>query len=53
MTWSKLRDRIASLEHDEIERVLKTCGGNRTETAKMLGISRKTLWHKLKQYQRP
>ena len=46
---AKLRDRIASLEHDEIERVLKTCGGNRTEAARMLGISRKTLWHKLKQ----
>jgi DNA-binding NtrC family response regulator/tetratricopeptide (TPR) repeat protein len=48
---AKLRDRIASLERDEIERVLKTCGGNRTEAAKMLGISRKTLWHKLKQIQ--
>jgi DNA-binding NtrC family response regulator/tetratricopeptide (TPR) repeat protein len=46
---AKLRDRIASLERDEIERVLKTCGGNRTEAARMLGISRKTLWHKLKQ----
>jgi len=46
---AKLRDRIANLERDEIERVLKTCGGNRTEAAKMLGISRKTLWHKLKQ----
>jgi DNA-binding NtrC family response regulator/tetratricopeptide (TPR) repeat protein len=48
---AKLRDRIASLEREEIERVLKTCGGNRTEAAKMLGISRKTLWHKLKQSQ--
>jgi two-component system response regulator AtoC len=48
---AKLRDRIASLERDEIERVLKTCGGNRTEAARMLGISRKTLWHKLKQIQ--
>ncbi len=46
---AKLRDRIANLERDEIERVLKVCGGNRTEAAKMLGISRKTLWQKLKQ----
>lgn len=46
---AKLRDRIASLERDEIERVLKSCGGNRTEAARTLGISRKTLWHKLKQ----
>jgi tetratricopeptide (TPR) repeat protein len=46
---AKLKDRIANLERDEIERVLKSCGGNRTETARMLGISRKTLWHKLKQ----
>jgi transcriptional regulator with PAS, ATPase and Fis domain len=44
-----LRARIAGLERDEIERVLKICGGNRTEAAKMLGISRKTLWNKLKQ----
>lgn len=48
---ARLRDRIASLERDEIERVLKTCGGNRTEAARMLGISRKTLWSKLKQMQ--
>jgi DNA-binding NtrC family response regulator len=44
-----LRDRIADLERDEIERVLKACDGNKTEAAKMLGISRKTLWQKLKQ----
>ena len=44
-----LKARIAGLEREEIERVLKVCGGNKTEAAKMLGISRKTLWSKLKQ----
>jgi len=43
-----LKDRIADLERDEIDRVMKVCEGNKTEAAKMLGISRKTLWHKLK-----
>jgi transcriptional regulator with AAA-type ATPase domain/tetratricopeptide (TPR) repeat protein len=46
---SDLRDRIADLERDEIGRALKVCDGNRTEAARMLGISRKTLWQKLKQ----
>jgi tetratricopeptide (TPR) repeat protein len=45
---SGLKDRIADLERGEIERVMKACQGNRTEAAKMLGISRKTLWQKLK-----
>jgi tetratricopeptide (TPR) repeat protein len=44
-----LKDRIADMERDEIERVMKVCGGNRTKAARMLGISRKTLWQKLKQ----
>jgi tetratricopeptide (TPR) repeat protein len=44
-----LKDRISDLEHDEIERVLKICGGNKTRAARMLGISRKTLWQRLKQ----
>jgi two-component system response regulator HydG len=43
-----LKDRIADLEREEIDRVMKTCDGNRTEAAKVLGISRKTLWQKLK-----
>lgn len=32
----------------EIKKVLEQCGGNRTLTAKLLGISRTTLWRKLK-----
>ena len=45
-----LRGKIAGLEREEIERVLKACGGNKTKAAKMLGISRKTLWQKLRQF---
>ncbi len=44
-----LKGKIADLERDEIDRVLKACGGNKTKAAKMLGISRKTLWQKLRQ----
>lgn len=38
--------RIAELEH--IHRVLDLCQGNRSKAAGILGISRKTLWEKLK-----
>jgi transcriptional regulator with AAA-type ATPase domain/tetratricopeptide (TPR) repeat protein len=47
-TDSGLKDRIADLEREEIERVMKVCEGNKTKAARMLGISRKTLWQKLK-----
>jgi DNA-binding NtrC family response regulator len=43
-----LKGQIADLEREEIERVLKACDGNKTKAARMLGISRKTLWSKLK-----
>jgi DNA-binding protein Fis len=32
--------------------VLQKTGGNKTEAAALLGISRKNLWEKLKQYER-
>lgn len=38
-------------EKAEIERVLRLCGGNRNRTAERLGISRTTLWRKLKEYE--
>jgi tetratricopeptide (TPR) repeat protein len=47
---SGLKGKIEDLEREEIERVLKACGGNKTKAAEMLGISRKTLWQKLRQF---
>jgi len=38
------------IEKELILRALKECGGKIGETAKKLGISRKTLWKKLKKY---
>ncbi len=41
---------LKSLERVQIERMLDLCGGNRTETARKLGISRKTLYRRLQTY---
>ena len=46
-----LKGKIAGLEREEIERVLRACGGNKTKAARMLGISRKTLWQKLRHFE--
>ena len=43
-----LRSSVRSHEFDRIARVLEECGGNRTLAAERLGISRVTLWRKLK-----
>ena len=46
-------DQVVSLEkveEDQIKNALIKCGGNQTETAKSLGISRSTLWRKIKAY---
>jgi transcriptional regulator with GAF, ATPase, and Fis domain len=34
-----------------IQRVLASCGGNMTEAARLLGVSRTTLWRKRQRYQ--
>ena len=44
-----LRSSLRSHELDRIARVLEECGGNRTLAAERLGISRVTLWRKLKE----
>jgi two-component system response regulator HydG len=44
-TWS-----MAEVEREHITRVLKRHGGNLVHTARQLGISRTTLWRKIKQY---
>jgi two-component system response regulator HydG len=41
---------LSELEREAIMSTLEMTGGNRTETAKLLGISRRTLQYKLKEY---
>jgi DNA-binding NtrC family response regulator len=41
---------VKDAEKDLITRALKECGGNRTEAAKRLGMSRRTLHRKLHTY---
>jgi two-component system response regulator HydG len=44
-SWS-----LADVEREHIMRVLKRHGGNSTAASRQLGISRTTLWRKLRQY---
>ncbi|MDD5308948.1 MAG: sigma-54 dependent transcriptional regulator [Deltaproteobacteria bacterium] len=39
---------LRDMEREYVARVLKECDGNRSATARRLGIDRKTLWRKLK-----
>jgi DNA-binding protein Fis len=39
---------LAEIEMQHIRNVLASCGGNRTNAARILGIDRKTLREKLK-----
>ena len=41
---------IKSFERRYIEHVLKEVGGKRGKASEVLGISRKTLWEKMKEY---
>jgi DNA-binding NtrC family response regulator len=41
---------VAVAEKKCIRNALKSTHGNRTEAAEVLGISRKNLWEKMKQY---
>ena len=41
---------LASIEKEHIARVLQYHAGNRTAAAKTLGIDRKTLWRKMRDY---
>jgi two-component system, NtrC family, response regulator AtoC len=45
-----LRALLAEVERRAIERALVACGGNRTKTAERLGISRRQLFDKVREY---
>jgi len=45
---SVLDGRVKAIEREEIERALSACNGNKSKAARMLGITRKTLYSKLK-----
>ncbi|MEW6426418.1 MAG: sigma-54 dependent transcriptional regulator [Thermodesulfobacteriota bacterium] len=46
----KTDTQLKSLERDHIAEVYRQCAFNQTETAKRLGISRTTLWRRLKEF---
>jgi two-component system response regulator HydG len=45
-----LKERVEAFERGLLSEALQACGGNRSETARRLGISRVTLLDKLKKY---
>ena len=47
----KLSEALAKTEKEYVLKALTRTGGNRTAAAKLLGISRKNLWEKMKCYQ--
>jgi len=47
---SSLESRLKETERQTIVNVLKKTGGKKLAAAKALGISRETLWRKLKEY---
>jgi len=44
------RQSLADMEREHILHVMQTSGGNKTRAAEILGISKKTLYHKLREY---
>jgi two-component system response regulator AtoC len=48
-----LRALLAEVERRAIRRALSACGGNRTRTAERLGISRRQLFDKIREYDIP
>ncbi|MBI3818020.1 MAG: sigma-54-dependent Fis family transcriptional regulator [Planctomycetes bacterium] len=47
---TQLKDVLRSTEKSHIERILKLTQGKRLQTADLLGISRKVLWEKIRDY---
>ena len=52
-TADSLKEAVSDLERQRIIDALRTCGGNQTKAAEMLGISRRTLVNRLDQYDLP
>jgi DNA-binding NtrC family response regulator len=50
---STLPDEMQALERERIMEALQQCGGNQTQAAEMLGISRRTLLRRLDEYNVP
>ena len=46
----KVKGTLEDMEKELIERALEETGGNKKEVARILGISRSTLWRKIKKY---
>ena len=46
-----LKEVLGESERLHIKQILKSCGGHRARTAEILGISRKSLWEKMKEYE--
>jgi DNA-binding NtrC family response regulator len=49
-TGKPLRDAITEFERKYIEKVLQSVEGHKTRSARILGLSRKVLWEKLKRH---
>ena len=49
-TLVSLREIVTNAEREHLEKVLRAVGGHRSKAASILGISRKVLWEKLKDY---
>jgi DNA-binding NtrC family response regulator len=45
-----LKEALEAPEKALIEQALAHCGGNREQAAKLLGINRSTLFHKLRKF---
>ncbi|MEK7280064.1 MAG: helix-turn-helix domain-containing protein [Nitrospirota bacterium] len=48
--YASLKKAVEGFEKAYISRTLKQASGNKTRAAEILGISRKTLWEKCKQF---
>ena len=46
----RLEPAVAALERRIVLRALQTSGDNKIEAARLLGVSERTLWYKLKKY---